>query len=544
MTTAAEAGTRGRITLQDVRARGRIRAVLSLLGPAFVASVAYVDPGNFATNFAAGAEYGYELVWVIVMANLMAILVQYLTSKAGLSTGRSLPELCRERYGRRVNVMLWLQAEVVAMATDLAEFVGAAVGLNLIFGIPLFPAGLITAVVAFVILALEQRGYRRFELAIIALLALVGMGFVYVFFAVGGQDYGQIADGLVPHLSGADSLSLTVGIIGATVMPHVVYLHSALQKSRIQAAGRQERQTLLAYNKWDCITGLGIAGLVNLSMLCVAAALFHKPGLTGISDLGPIHAHLGTLVGGGAALAFGIALMASGLSSSSVGTYAGQVVMAGFMNWRIPLLARRALTMLPSLIILALAVNTSQALVYSQIVLSFGIPFALIPLLLITRDRGTMTDMANRRRVPFDTSGALMGAVCGAAFRQLACRSPALPRTTPANSDQAPAAVSSGRFQYPAMMLMINAAATTTMGAAPAPSIPIVVTCDLPALISGPVSHPAGVGTSARAALTPITSPNEASPASHGTIARAPAAISRRPARRLITASPLCTGPA
>jgi len=397
VTTAAEAGTRGRITLQDVRARGRIRAVLSLLGPAFVASVGYVDPGNFATNFAAGAEYGYELVWVIVMANLMAVLVQYLTSKAGLSTCRSLPELCRERYGRRVNVMLWLQAEVVAMATDLAEFVGAAVGLNLIFGIPLFPAGLITAVVAFVILALEQRGYRRFELAIIALLALVGMGFVYVFFAVGGQDYGQIADGLVPHLSGADSLSLTVGIIGATVMPHVVYLHSALQKDRIQAAGRQERQTLLAYNKWDCVTGLGIAGLVNLSMLCVAAALFHKPGLTGISDLGPIHAHLGTLVGGGAALAFGIALMASGLSSSSVGTYAGQVVMAGFMNWRIPLLARRALTMLPSLIVLALAVNTSQALVYSQIVLSFGIPFALIPLLLITRDRGMMTDMANRR---------------------------------------------------------------------------------------------------------------------------------------------------
>jgi manganese transport protein len=393
----AKAGRRGSVTLQDIQARGRVRTVVCLLGPAFVASVAYVDPGNFATNFAGGAEHGYELVWVIVMANLMAILVQYLTSKAGLSTGRSLPELCRERFGRRVNLLLWLQAEVVAMATDLAEFVGAAIGLNLVFGLPLLHAGLITAVVAFVILALEQRGYRRFETAIVALLALVGAGFLYVFFAVGGQDYGQIADGLVPHLTGGDSLGLTVGIIGATVMPHVVYLHSALQQDRIRAANRQERRTLLNYNRWDCIVGLGIAGLVNLSMLCIAAALFHRPGLTGVSDLGPIHAHLDALIGGGSALAFGIALMASGLSSSSVGTYAGQIVMAGFMNWRIPLLVRRGLTMLPSLVVLALAVNTSQALVYSQIVLSFGIPFALVPLLLITRDRDVMADMTNRR---------------------------------------------------------------------------------------------------------------------------------------------------
>jgi manganese transport protein len=395
--TTAEAGTRGQVTLAEVRARGRIRAVTGLLGPAFVASVAYVDPGNFATNFAGGAQHGYELVWVVVMASLMAILVQYLTSKAGLCTGRSLPELCRERFGRRVNVLLWLQAEVIAMATDLAEFVGAAVGINLLFGVPLFPAGLITAVVAFVILGLEQQGYRRFELAIIALLSLVGLGFLYLFFAAGGQDYQQIADGLLPHLDGADTLGLTVGIIGATVMPHVVYLHSALHTNRVQAVGRAERQTLLAYNRWDCFAGLGLAGVVNLSMLCTAAALFHKPGLTGISDLGPVHAHLATLVGGGAALAFGVALMASGLSSSSVGTYAGQIVMAGFMNWRIPLLARRALTMLPSLAVLALAVNTSQALVYSQIVLSFGIPFALIPLLLITRDPDTMTDMPNRQ---------------------------------------------------------------------------------------------------------------------------------------------------
>jgi manganese transport protein len=397
--TVAEAPPRGGLTLQEVRQRGRVRGAAALFGPAFVASVAYVDPGNFATNFAAGAGHGYQLVWVIVMANLMAILVQYQTSKAGLVTGRSLPELCRERFGRRANAMLWLQAEVVAMATDLAEFVGAAVGLNLVFGIALLPAGLITAVVAFVILALEQRGYRRFELAIIALLALVGLGFLYVFFAAGDQDYGQIAAGVLPHMGTGDSLALTVGIIGATVMPHVVYLHSALQKDRIRAAGPEERHTLLSYNKWDCIIGLGLAGAVNLSMLCIAAALFHKPGLTGINGLGPIHAQLGTLIGGGAALAFGVALMASGLSSSSVGTYAGQVVMAGFMNWRIPLLLRRGLTMLPSLIVLALAVDPSQALVYSQIVLSFGIPFALLPLLLITRDRKMMGDMASHRPV-------------------------------------------------------------------------------------------------------------------------------------------------
>jgi len=385
------------VPLVDVRARGRVRGTVGLLGPAFVASVAYVDPGNFATNFAGGAEHGYQLVWVIVLANLMAVLVQYLTAKAGLATGRSLPALCRERYGRRTNVMLWIQAEIVAMATDLAEFVGAAIGLNLVFGMPLLPAGIVTAVVAFAVLALQQRGYRPFELAVIALLMLVGAGFIYLFLAVGGQDYGQLAAGVVPSIGGGDSLSLVVGIIGATVMPHVVYLHSALHTNRIGAADAGERRVLLRYNVWDCVVGLSAAGLVNLAMLCIAAALFHHPGLTGISDLSAVHEHLGRLVGGGAALAFGVALIASGLSSSSVGTYAGQVVMAGFMNWRIPLLARRALTMAPSLVVLALATNPTQALVYSQVVLSFGIPFALVPLLSVTRDRGVMTELTNRR---------------------------------------------------------------------------------------------------------------------------------------------------
>jgi manganese transport protein len=248
--TLIEVAPQGLITPREVKSRGRGRTVLALLGPAFVASVAYVDPGNFATNFAGGAEHGYELVWVVVMANLMAILVQYLTSKTALATGQSFPELCRERYGRRVNVVLWLQAEVVAMATDLAEFVGAALGLNLVFGIPLLPAGLITAMVAFVILALEQRGYRRFELAIIALLLLVGAGFMSLFLAIGGQDYTKFAAGLVPRLGGSDTLSLAVGIIGATVMPHVVYLHSALQKKRVSTAIQQTAGPYSGSTNW------------------------------------------------------------------------------------------------------------------------------------------------------------------------------------------------------------------------------------------------------------------------------------------------------
>jgi manganese transport protein len=391
----AESSPRNSTSFSELNRRGRIRTLLSLFGPAFVVSVAYVDPGNFATNFAGGAEHGYELAWVVVLANLMATLVQYVASKVGLATGRSLPELCRDRFGRRVNGFLWLQAEIVAMATDLAEFVGAAVGINLVFGVPLLLAGVLTAGVAFLVLALEQRGYRRFELAIIALLAFVVAGLVYVLFAVSNQHYGQLGAGMVPHLGGANTLSLAVGIIGATIMPHVVYLHSALHKDRVHADNVRERRALLAYSRWDCLVALGIAGAMNLSMLCVAAALFHRPGLTGVSQLGLIHAHLESLIGGGAALAFSVALMASGLSSSSVGTLSGQVVMAGFLGWRIPIFIRRAITMLPSLIILGVTHNTTEAIVYSQIVLSFGIPFALIPLLLTSRDRGLMRDMSN-----------------------------------------------------------------------------------------------------------------------------------------------------
>jgi manganese transport protein len=372
-----------------------VRGVVALLGPAFVAAVAYIDPGNFATNFSAGAQYGYTLLWVIVLANLMAMLVQYLSAKTGVATGRDLPELCREHFSRPVSAGLWVQAELVAMATDLAEFVGAAVGLNLLFGVPLFPAGLITAMVAFAILALEQRGYRRFELAITGLLGIVFLGFAYDLLKV-GADPARVASGLVPGFAGSDSVLLAAGIIGATVMPHVVYLHSALTKCRVVCRDDDERRELLRFQRIDVLVGLGVAGLTNMAMLFIAASLFHRTGNSGVDSIEAAHAGLGFLIGGGAALAFAVALLASGLSSSSVGTYAGQVVMQGFIRRRIPLFLRRGLTMLPALVVLALGLPTTESLVASQIVLSFGIPFALVPMVLLTRRADVMGPFVNR----------------------------------------------------------------------------------------------------------------------------------------------------
>jgi manganese transport protein len=379
-----------------LRSRGRLRGVVALLGPAFVAAVAYIDPGNFATNFSAGAKFGYTLVWVIVVANLMAMLVQYLSAKTGVATGRDLPELCREHLPRPVSWGLWVQAELIAMATDLAEFVGAAVGLNLLFHVPLFPAGLMTALVAFAILSLEQRGYRRFELAIVGLLGIVFLGFGYDLIAVGADPAG-VASGLVPGFAGTESLLLAAGIIGATVMPHVVYLHSALTKSRVQCRDDGERRELLRFQRLDVLVGLGAAGLINLSMLFIAASLFNRTGRSDVDSIEAAHSGLGHLVGGGAALAFAVALLASGLSSSSVGTYAGQVVMQGFIRRRIPLFLRRGLTMLPALLVLGLGLPTTYSLVISQVVLSFGIPFALVPLVLLTRRADVMGSFVNRR---------------------------------------------------------------------------------------------------------------------------------------------------
>ena len=391
-------------TLRLLRSRGRLRGMVALLGPAFVAAVAYIDPGNFATNFSAGARYGYTLAWVIVVANLMAMLVQYLSAKTGVATGRDLPELCREHFPRPVSIGLWVQAEVIAMATDLAEFVGAAVGLNLLFHVPLFPAALITAVVAFVILALEQRGYRRFELAICGLLGIVFLGFAYDLATVGVDPVGA-ASGLVPGFAGTDSLLLVAGIIGATVMPHVVYLHSALTKSRVHCRDDAERRELLRFQRLDVLIGLGAAGLINLSMLFIAATLFHHTGRLAVDSIDAAHAGLGRLVGGGAALAFAAALLASGLSSSSVGTYAGQVVMQGFIRRRIPLFVRRGLTMLPALLVLGLGLPATDSLVVSQVVLSFGIPFALVPLLMLTRRRDIMGSFVNGRATTVATGG-------------------------------------------------------------------------------------------------------------------------------------------
>ena len=375
--------------------RGPVR-ILPFLGPAFVAAVAYIDPGNFATNIAGGAKYGYLLVWVIVAANLMAMLVQYLSAKTGIATGKSLPELCREFLPRPVTWGLWVQAEAIAIATDLAEFVGAAIALNLLFGVPPFVAGLMTAVVAFAILTLQTRGHRRFELAIAGFMGIVCLGFLYDLLQV-HVDGGAFAKGLVPHFRGSDSVMLAVGILGATVMPHVVYLHSALTSHRIPARDSSERRELLRFQRLDVLIAMTLAGVINLSMLVVAAGLFHASGRTGVDSISGAHAGFGTLLGGGAALAFAVALLASGLSSSSVGTFAGQVVMQGFINRRIPLFVRRAVTMAPSLIVLGIGLEPSDTLVVSQVVLSFGIPFALVPMVLLTRRRDVMGALVNRR---------------------------------------------------------------------------------------------------------------------------------------------------
>src|ERR1700733_3839606 len=378
-------------------ARGRARGALAMLGPAFVASVAYVDPGNFATNIQGGAQYGYLLLWVVLAANLMAMVVQYLSAKLGIVTGRAVPALVRDRRPRPAAWGMWVQGEVVAMATDVAEFIGAALGLNLLFGVPMLTAGLITGLITFAVLGLRARGRRRFELAIIALLGLVVAGFGYETLRLGPSVPGSL-HGLVPGLDGAGSLYLAVAILGATVMPHVIYLHSALTKDRTPSRDDRDRHRLLRFQQLDVLTALGLAGLVNMAMLAVAARAFHTPALAGLATIGQAHAELGKQAGGIAALAFAGALLASGASSSSVGTYAGQVVMAGFTNLRIPLSARRAITMLPALIILATGTNATSALVLSQVVLSFGIPFALVPLVVLTSRSSVMGRHVNRRR--------------------------------------------------------------------------------------------------------------------------------------------------
>ena len=394
-----------RSPLEVVLAKGPFRATLTMLGPAFVAAIAYVDPGNFATNVQGGAKFGYLLLWVVLVANLMAMLIQYLSAKLGIVTESNLPELCREHFPRAVSVGLWLQAEVMAMSTDIAEFLGAALGLNMLFHVPLFPAGVITGFMAFGILELQRHGYRRFELAIVGLLGIIFLGFLYETLKIGPSASGSLRGTFIPHLAGAQSLYLAVGIIGATVMPHAIYLHSALTQGRMEVRNDAERSRVLRFERLDVIVALGFAGLINMAMLAVAAKLFHTPALSGLSTIPQAHAEFGHLVGGTAALAFAVALLASGASSSSVGTYAGQVVMAGFVNLRVSLMLRRAVTMIPALVVLAIGVSPTSALVLSQVVLSFGIPFALVPLVLLTRRRDVMGSYVNKR---LTTSAAIV----------------------------------------------------------------------------------------------------------------------------------------
>jgi manganese transport protein len=375
-------------------ARGSLRTRLALLGPAFVACIAYVDPGNFATNIAGGAKYGYLLLWVLLGANLMAMLIQNLSAKVGIATGRNLPELCREHFPRPVAWGLWIQAELIAMATDLAEFVGAAIALNLLFGIPLLPSGFLTAVVAFAVLGLQTRGYRRFEMAILGFLGIILLGFLYDTLRI-GFDAGEAAKGFVPNFAGSDSILLATGILGATVMPHVIYLHSALTQNRVAAHDDAERRTLLSFNRVDVSIAMGLAGIINMSMLVIAASLFFGNGPE-VDTIQKAHAGFRELVGPSAAVAFALALLASGFASSSVGTYAGQVVMQGFIERSVPLIVRRAVTMTPALIVLAIGVDPTNALVISQVFLSFGIPFALVPLVLLTRRRDIMGALVNR----------------------------------------------------------------------------------------------------------------------------------------------------
>ena len=377
--------------------RRGLRGLWPFLGPAFVAAVAYVDPGNFATNISAGAQFGYLLLWVILCSNLMAMLIQSMSAKLGIATGKNLPEVCRERFPKPVSIGLWIQAEIIAMATDLAEFIGAALALNLLFGIPLFPAGLLTGAGVFGILALQRRGFRPLEAAISSMVGVIIVAFAFQMFFAQPEGERILAGLFTPGFKGTESVLLAAGILGATVMPHVIYLHSALTQRRVVGKTDEEKKKIFRFELIDVVIAMSLAGMINVSMLIMAAALFNSAGLTGVSDIDLAFEQLGLLLSDNAAIIFGIALLASGFSSSSVGTMSGQVVMQGFINRRIPLFLRRAVTMAPALIVLAIGLNPSRSLVISQVVLSFGIPFALIPLLIFCRNRNVMGALVNRR---------------------------------------------------------------------------------------------------------------------------------------------------
>ncbi len=369
----------------------------TLLGPAFVAAIAYVDPGNVAANLTGGARYGYLLVWVLVAANLMAAMVQYQSAKLGIVTGRTMPELLGERMRTGPRRAFWVQAELVAVATDLAEVIGGAIALYLLFGVPLFLGGLIVGAVSMALLGLQSRfGQRPFESVVIGLLAIIAIGFLAGLF-VNPPDGAAVVGGLVPLFDGTDSVLLAASMLGATVMPHAIYVHSALARDRHGKATDAGRAGLLRSTKWDVVIALGLAGVVNIGMLLLAAV--NLRGIEGTDTIEGAHAAIESTLGPGIALVFAIGLLASGLASTSVGSYAGATIMQGLLHKRIPLFARRVITLIPALVILGVGIDPTWALVLSQVFLSFGIPFALVPLLRLTSDRTVMGESANSRLV-------------------------------------------------------------------------------------------------------------------------------------------------
>jgi manganese transport protein len=384
--------------------KGWFARLLPFLGPAFIASIAYVDPGNFATNIQGGARFGYELLWVILGSNLMAMLLQALSAKLGITTGKNLAEHCRESFPRSIVWMMWCLMELVAMATDLAEFLGAAVAINLLFGIPLWIAGLLTAIVTFLILGLERFGFRPLEAVITGFLAIIAISYVIEIFLV-NPDWGSIAHStFIPHFSNSESILLATGILGATVMPHAIFLHSALTQGRVVVKKPEQQRRLFHFEIIDVVIAMVIASSVNAAMLITSAATFFKSG-TNVGSLEQAYLTLQPLLGRASGVVFGVALLASGLSSSSVGTMAGQVIMQGFLNFHIPPWIRRVVTILPSLIVILLGADPTRTLVISQVVLSFGLPFAVIPLVLFTSKKSLMGTMVNK---PITTMFAIL----------------------------------------------------------------------------------------------------------------------------------------
>ncbi len=375
--------------------------LLPFMGPAFIASVAYVDPGNFATNIQGGAQFGYTLLWVILASNLMAMLVQTLSAKLGIATGKNLAEHCRAHFSPRVVKIMWVLMELVAMATDLAEFLGAALGFNLLLGIPLWVAGILTAIATFLILGLERFGFRPLEAVITALVSVVAVSYV-VETILDRPDWGNVIQHtFIPQLNGPESVLLATGILGATVMPHAIFLHSALTQDRIVVRDPDKLKRLFHFEIIDVAVAMGVASLVNMAMLIMAASTFFNQGLMNIGTIEEAHRTLQPLLGPAASSVFAISLLASGLSSSSVGTMAGQVIMQGFLHYHIPVWIRRLATMVPSLVVIALGLDPTRTLVMSQVVLSFGLPFAVIPLILFTRRKDIMGVLVNRRITTF-----------------------------------------------------------------------------------------------------------------------------------------------